>query len=132
MFYATGETAKEWRAMVDALTTSKKTRDYCDWWEEQQQLDVYFDYTDNPDDSRPVVDVWRGETRYEDVAGNVWIWRDANGGWYMQGRYVIGGEITETNRLHFQTLTQALCTMPDAFPMPEYLWCSICDALRGL
>ena len=132
MFYATGETAKEWRAMVGALTTSKNTRDYCEWWEEQQQLGVYFDYTDNPDDSRPVVDVWRGETRYEDVAGNVWIWRDANGGWYMQGRYVIGGEITETNRLHLQTLTRALCTMPDAFPMPEYLWCSICDALRGL
>lgn len=132
MFYATGETAKEWRAMVDALTTNKKTRDYCSWWEEQQQLDVYFDYTDNPDDNRPVVDVWRGETRYEDVAGNVWIWRDANGGWYMQGRYVIGGEITEPNRLHFQTLTRALCTIPDAYPIPDYVWSAICYATRGL
>ena len=131
MFYATGETAKEWRAIVDALMTCDQTRGWCDWWEEKRQLEIYFEYTDSPEDDRPAADEWHEKTRFEDVAGNVWIWFDRDG-WHMCSRYSIGGNVTETNELHFATITRALCTIPDAYPIPDYVWSAICYATRGL
>lgn len=128
---------EKWRQIIDAIMTSDYTRGWCDWWEEKKQLEIYFDYIDSPEGDRlvtydcPVTYEWHKKTRFEEVAGDVWIWLDKDG-WHMYSRYTLGGEVTETNELHFQTLTRALCTIPDAYPIPDYVWSAICYATRGL